>query len=457
MAKLRPKIVKLAKMVGGVAGAMNKIDEKAPEYYALNAVVSDDMADVALVMGLRQPRTFEYIVEKCGKSASETKHLLDKLTYTGVVKVWTDKKDKKDRYFVNIFAPGMLEMMVNNREQLKKHPEIGRAFEEYTRRRLAPMAALFPEGMAMMRVTPVEEAIKDLPGVQPWEKLSYYIDKYDIFSVSDCSCRQSRRVIGEGCGHLEKEICIQMGTGAEYYIRTGRGRQVSREEVKEILKFAEDNGLMHEMPATDGLGESAAICNCCGCSCFSMRIATLFRTPDAIRSNYTAEVDTEECVACGQCVENCPTNALKLGQRLCAKNPLPKNEEPTARDHVWGRKNWNVDYRENREDVAKEGTAPCKTACPAHIAVQGYIKLAARGKYREALELIKKENPFPAVCGRICPHGCEDECTRGDIDEPIAIDEIKKFIADKELDEGTRYIPPKRYHLGNKIAIIGGD
>ena len=81
-----------------------------------------------------------------------------------------------------------------------------------------------------------------------------------------------------------------MGTGAEYYIRTGRGRQVSREEVLEILKFAEDNGLMHEMPATDGLGESAAICNCCSCSCFSMRIATLFRTPDAIRSNFTAEV-----------------------------------------------------------------------------------------------------------------------------------------------------------------------
>ena len=109
MANLRPKIVKLAKMVGGVAGAMNRIDEKAPEYYALNAVVTDDMADVALVMGLRQPRTFEYIVEKCGRSREETKKLLDQLTYTGVVKVWTDKKDKKDRYFINIFAPGMLE------------------------------------------------------------------------------------------------------------------------------------------------------------------------------------------------------------------------------------------------------------------------------------------------------------------------------------------------------------
>ncbi|MGB8452850.1 MAG: FAD-dependent oxidoreductase [Anaerocolumna sp.] len=455
MAELRPKIVKLAKMVGGIAGAMNKIDESAPEYYAFNRIVSDEMADVALTIGLRQPRTLDYIVSKCGKSREETHRLLVKLAEIGVCKVWTDKNDGKDRFFINIFAPGMLEMMVNNREQLAAHPELGKAFEEYTRMRIAPIAPLFPEGLAMMRVIPVESAIEDIPGTKPWERLSFYLDKYDIFSVSDCSCRQSRRVLNEGCGHLEKDICIQMGTGAEYYIRTGRGRQVNREEVENILKFAEDNGLMHEMPHTDGLGESAAICNCCSCACFSMRIATLFKTPDAIRSNFSAVVEAEKCTACGQCVENCPTNALKLGQRLCAKQPLPRQAEITARNHVWTEKNWNKNYRENRRDVAEEGTSPCKTVCPAHIAVQGYIKLAAQGRYSEALALIKGENPFPAVCGRICPHECESECTRGDIDEPIAIDEIKKFIADKELDRSTRYIPPMRYHLNNRIAIIG--
>jgi len=388
MSELRPKIVRLAKMVGGIAGAMNKIDENSPEYYALNCVVTDDMADIAMIIGLRKPRTFEYVAKRSGKSKKETKALLEQLAYTGVAKVWKDKEDHKERFFVNIFAPGMLEMMVNNREQLNEHPEIGKAFEEYTRLRLAPMAAKFPQGMAMMRVIPVEEAIKDIPGTKPWERLSYYLEKYDTFTVSDCSCRQSRRVLDEGCGHLEKEICIQMGEGAEYYMKTGRGRQISREEAKEIIKFAENNGLMHEMPHTDGLGESAAICNCCGCSCFSLRLATLFNTPDSIRSNFTAKVKKENCVACGQCVENCPVNALKLG-------------------------------------------------------------------YHEALELIKKENPFPAVCGRICPHGCESECTRGDIDEPVSIDEIKKFIADKELDGSIRYIPPMRYHLGNKIAVVG--
>jgi NADPH-dependent glutamate synthase beta subunit-like oxidoreductase/NAD-dependent dihydropyrimidine dehydrogenase PreA subunit len=455
MGELRPKIVKLAKMVGGIAGIMNKIDENSPEYYSLNCVVTDDMADIAMIIGLRKPRTFEYIAKHSGKNENELITILNQLTYTGVAKVWMDKEDKKDRYFVNIFAPGMLEMMVNNREQLAKHPEIGKAFEEYTRLRLAPMAAKFPEGMAMMRVIPVESALKDIPDVKPWERLSYYLDKYDTFSVSDCSCRQSRRVIEEGCGHMEQEICIQMGEGAEYYIRTGRGRKITREEAKEILKFAEDNGLMHEMPHTDGLGESAAICNCCGCSCFSLRLGTLFKTPDAIRSNFTAAVNKENCVACGQCVEHCPVNALTLGQKLCAITSAPENKERTPRNHIWHKSDWNLNYRENRQDVSKDGTSPCKTACPAHISVQGYIKLAASGRYLEALELIKKENPFPAVCGRICPHSCESECTRGEIDEPIAIDEIKKFIADKELDEMIRYIPPMRYNLGNKIAIVG--
>lgn len=453
MAELRPKIVKLAKMVGGIAGVMNKIEEESPEYMALECVVSDEQADVALTMGLRKPRTVEYVSKKCNKSIEETHKILMELAVIGVCKVWHE--DDVELFWVNIFAPGMLEMMVNNREQLEAHPQIGKAFELYTRTRLAPMTPMLPEGMAMMRVIPIESALVGVDGVEPWEKLSSYLDKYDTFSVSDCSCRASRRHIDEGCGHLETEMCIQMGSGAEYYIKTGRAREITREEAKEIIHNAEQLGMMHEMPHTEELGEAFAICNCCGCSCFSMRVASMFKTPDAIRSNYTAKVNPENCVACGQCVENCPVNAIQLGQKLCAKTPLPEKKERTARDHMWSIKDYNLDYRENRQNVCEEGTSPCKTACPAHIAVQGYIKLASQGKYMEALELIKKENPFPAVCGRICPHGCESECTRGEIDEPIAIDEIKKFIADQELDSDKRFIPERRHEYGKKIGIVG--
>ncbi|MEG2931456.1 MAG: FAD-dependent oxidoreductase, partial [Ruthenibacterium sp.] len=332
-----------------------------------------------------------------------------------------------------------------------------KAFEEYTRVRIASMAPMLPLGSAMMRVIPIEQAIAGDTKAVSYEQISHYLARYDVFSVSDCSCRRSRRILGQGCGHLETDMCIQMGTGAEYYIRTGRAREITREEALEIMKKAEENGLMHQMPNIEGVGESAAICNCCACSCFAMRVATMFGSYDSIRSNYVSRVDKDKCVACGQCVENCPTNALRLGQKLCAKTPLPESDKnyKKSRDHVWSAKDWNLDYRENREDVAAEGTSPCKTACPAHIAVQGYIKLAALGKFTDALELIKKENPFPAICGRICPRACETACTRGDIDDPIAIDEIKKFIADRELSAETRFIPKKRHEYGKKIAIVG--
>ena len=451
---LRKKIVQLAHMVGGLTGVINKIDENAPEYYSLECCVSDEQADVALVMGLRKRRTIEYIAKKANLSVEKAHKLAMELAQIGVCKVYTDEKGK-EVFMVQIYAPGILEMMVNNAESVKKYPQIGRAFEEYTRLRIAPIAPNLPMGTGMMRVIPIQSAIDGNMKAVPYEKLSYYLDKYDTFSLSDCSCRRSRRILNQGCGHLEKDMCIQMGTGAEYYIRTGRGRQVSRKEVEEILKKAEEAGLMHQMPNIEGLGETAAICNCCACSCFAMRVATLFNTPDAIRSNYVSQVDSNKCVACGQCVENCPTNALRLGQKLCTKTPLKEKTYAKVRDHVWLKKNWNPDYRENRKDVVETGTSPCKTACPAHIAVQGYIKLAAQGKYKEALELIRKENPLPAVCGRICPRKCESECTRGDIDDPIAIDEIKKFIAEQDLDKNRRFIPAKKHDYGKPVAVIG--
>ena len=100
--------------------------------------------------------------------------------------------------------------------------------------------------------------------------------------------------------------------------------------------------------------------------------------------------------------------------------------------------------------------------CPAHIAVQGYINLAAQGRYLDALKLIKQDNPFPAVCGSICNRRCEEACTRGDVDRAVAIDEIKKFVAEQELQADKRYIPKVIPHRGiadpypEKIAIIGG-
>ena len=459
MAQLRPKIVKLAKIIGGASGMLVKIDENAPEYYCMENIVSDDEADIAIAAGLRKERTAGWLAAKVGKTIAEIQPALDNLVYYGVFRRVYSEELGEDTYFMQIFAPGILEMMVNNQPLMAAHPEVGRAFEEYTRLRMQAMGPILPDGYGLMRVIPVESAIEGLPGVTDDERLSYYLNKYDTFSVSPCSCRASRTLLGDGCGHLAEDMCVQMGKGAEHYIRSGRARQISREEAYEIVKRAEENGLMHDIPNIEGSGETSAICNCCACACFGLRAGMMFGARDAIRSNFVAEVDEAKCVACAQCVEVCPGNALKLGQKLCATNDTSAPKYTKITETFNFAKAVNEDYRENREDVLPSGTAPCKAACPAHIPVQGYLKLAAQGRYTEALELIKTENPFPAVCGRICNKRCEAECTRGDVDEAVAIDEVKRFIADHDMHEETRFVPKMVNQIGRpyteKIAVIG--
>ncbi len=459
MATLRPKIVKLAKIIGGPSGIIVKIDENTPEYYCMADIVSDDEADIAIAAGLRKERTAEYLAKKVGKTVAEIQPALDNLVDYGVFRRTYSAEANGDVYFMQIFAPGILEMMVNNKQLLETHPEVGRAFEEYTRLRMQTLGPLLPNGYGLMRVIPCESAIKDNPDAMPYEKLSYYLNKYDTFSVSPCSCRASRTSLGDGCGHLDEDMCVQMGKGAEHYIRSGRARQITREEAMEIILRAEENGLMHDIPNIEEAGDSAAICNCCACACFGLRAGMMFGARDAIRSNFVAVVDEAKCVACAQCVEVCPGNALKLGQKLCATNDTAPPDYVKVTDTVFVKKAFNPGYRENREDTLPSGTAPCKVACPAHIPVQGYLKLAAQGRYTDALELIKKENPFPAVCGRICNKRCEDACTRASVDEAVAIDEVKRFIADHDLNAETRYIPKMVNQIGRpyteKIAIIG--
>jgi NADPH-dependent glutamate synthase beta subunit-like oxidoreductase len=94
--------------------------------------------------------------------------------------------------------------------------------------------------------------------------------------------------------------------------------------------------------------------------------------------------------------------------------------------------------------IEKRGTAPCKATCPAHVSIQGYIALINDGRYKEALKLFKQDHPFPAVCGRVCHHPCESECTRNDVDQPLAIRELHRFLADYEKQSGETYIPEIR-------------
>lgn len=457
----RKNIMNLANMIGrkkpGVEpGGKGSLKWDDPEYVILEAGVTDEMCEVGLALGSYIKKTAADVAAIIGKPEDYCHEQLMKLAEYGAC--FVNNINGVDTFWTETWIPGTMEMIVNNMDNVRKYPVVAYAMEAYGRVRGPMSSGSFPIGVGLMRVIPIESAIDGESRKASYEEISKYLEENSIFSVSNCSCRTDREVMGEGCGHLKEDMCIQMGHAAEYYIRTGRGRQITREEAYEILKKAEENGLMHEIPNTDGSGHTHAICNCCGCGCLSMRTANMFKNVDMIRSNYVSEVDPSKCVACGQCVENCPVNALRLGQSLCSKTPVVTDITTTVtpRDEEWTEDKWNPDYRTNRENVVETGTSPCKTNCPAHIGVQGYIRLAAMGRYRDALELIKKENPFPAVCGRICNRRCETACTRGEIDEPIAIDEIKKFIAQQELNDAHRFVPTKRHDYSDKkIAIIG--
>lgn len=462
MSEPRELILKLGQKITDRIGV--KVTENDPEYWGLAGVVTDEMAEVALAMKVRKPATAKQIAKKCKKSLERTEELLQEMSVIGLIEYNWENKDCHKQYILPMFVPGCAEFMVMNEKQIEEHPEIADFFEQMARLPLEKVTPMVPLGGAGigMHVIPVEQAIPAQQQSASVEHISYWLNKYkDKYAVGACSCRRQQRVRGEGTGDIEGELCIGVGDMADYLVETGKGRYIELDEVLDILKRAEKNGYVHQITNIDGEDKIFAICNCAVGVCNALRTSQLFNTPNLSRSAYRAKVTVENCVACGRCVEYCPAGAAKLGQKLCTKDgaiQYPKQELP---DEVkWGKEKWDPEYRDNNQiNCYETGTAPCKSACPAHLPVQGYIKMASQGRYMDALKLIKTENPFPAVCGAICNRRCEDACTRGTVDEAVAIDEIKKFIAEKELSATQRYIPEVENHEGKlfeeKIAVIG--
>ena len=460
----RECILKLGQMITDRIGHKVTVDD--PEYWGLACVVTDEMAEVALKMKVRKPLTFEQLMKATGKSKEELEPIVNEMCIVGLLEYNWENPEHVKQYVLPMFVPGSAEFTNMNKKQLEEHPELGRFFERMSRLPLEKVTPMVPPGGAGigMHVIPVEQAIGMESQSISIEHISHWLDKYEgKYAASPCSCRASRAKLGEGCGDDPEGWCIAVGDMADYVVETDKGgRYITYDEVMEILQKAEDNGFVHQITNIDGEQKIFAICNCNVNVCNALRTSQLYNTPNMSRSAYVAKVEPENCVACGRCVEVCPAGAVKLGQKLCTKDgpvEYPRQELPD--EAKWGPEKWTIDYRDkNRINCYDTGTSPCKTACPAHIAVQGYLKLAAQGKYREALQLIKRENPFPAVCGRICNRRCEDACTRGTVDQAVAIDEVKRFIAQQDLNAERRFIPdrvvPKL--LGGfeeKIAIIG--
>ncbi len=473
------KLCKLAaKITDVVPHKLLGVKTTDPEYWGLREVLTEPMIDILLKMKQRKHYVFEDL-QKMNKELNpvELQKLLDQMSVIGIIEydygdnyAWDhplEDKPKVKRYMLSYFVPGSAELMNSSEDRIAKNPAVANMFERMTFIPLAGITEMLPPGGGGvgMHVIPVEKAIENEQESIDVEHISHWMKKYEgHISAGICSCRASRAMLGDGCIDDCNDWCIQFGDMADYTVETGRAHYITKERALEIFELAEKNGFVHQITNIDGENKIFDICNCDVKICNALRTALLFNTPYLERSAYTANVTKDKCVACGQCVQNCPAGAVKLGQKLCkADGSEQKYPHAVLPDKIkWGKYAWDENYRSTirATDTWDSGTAPCKVACPAHVPVQGYLKMAHDGKYREALALIKTQNPFPAVCGRVCNKKCEEACTRGKIDAPVSIDAVKKFLAEEERKSKERYVPEKIYpslvgEFKEKIAIIG--
>ena len=446
---------------------LKKITRNDPEYWGLAGVLSDEEAELALKLGVRKPKTLPEIVKLSGMEEKKCEALLEEMSRKGLLEYNWENVAHEKQYVLPMYVPGCAEFFNMNAKILESNPEMGTFFEHMSRLPLEKITPFVPEGGAGigMHVIPVEKAIEMENESVDLEHISYWLSKYEgKYAASPCSCRRSRLTHNEGCADDPEGWCIAIGDMADYVVETQKdGRYITKEEALDIFRQAEENGFVHQITNIDGKDKIFAICNCNVNVCYALRTSQLFNTPNMSRSAYIAKVEKQNCVACGKCVEACPAGAVKLGQKLCDKEgcEITYPRIPLPGDQPWGEHMWSHNYRDtNRINCYDTGTAPCKTACPAHIGIQGYLQLAKEGRYEDALALIKKDNPLPAVCGHVCNRRCEDACTRGTIDEAVAIDEVKRFIAERDLNAETRFIPKKtipslKGGFREKIAIIG--
>ena len=395
----RENLLKLGSMITNRIGLKATADD--PEYWGLAGVMTDEMVEVALKMGVRKPKTIEQLMKLTKMEREPLEKLLTEMAWTGIVEYNWENLDGKNpkhekRWVLPLFVPGSAEFLNMRKSQIDEHPEVAAFFERMTMLPLEKITPMVPPGGAGigMHVIPVEKAIETENESVDLEHISYWLSKYEgKYAKSMCSCRASRAKLGEGCGDDAESWCIGVGDMADYIVETQRGEYITKDEALKIFKKAEDNGFVHQITNIDGENKIFAICNCNVNVCNALRTSQLFNTPNLSRSAYVASVESESCVACGRCVENCPAGAVKLGQKLCTQDgyiEYPRQELPD--DVKWGPEKWSIDYRDrNRINCYDTGTSPCKTACPAHVAVQGYLKLAAQGKAEQTTAFLQLE------------------------------------------------------------------
>lgn len=452
----------LTEVVGIYDKDQGKMGMDSTVYMFFDPILTDEMLEIMRHMKLREKIYVEDLAKRCKLPVDYVAKVTAEIAKLGPIEYWADENGVDMLYLPQLCVGALEWVMVG--DAWWEHPEQALLFEHETFESFTGKGIYLPiTNHGVHRAVPIESAIVNEPKKMEWEELTKLVEKNNpekIFCVGRCVCRQGMEVNGNGSGEPTNEWCTAFGHFGKYLIDTGKAKQITEEEFWNIIKSAEDRGFVHNVANANGV-DIEYVCNCDFRTCYTLRADLYSSNSSMTRGNFVAQVNPDNCVACGRCVERCPMNAVKLGQRLAPTDGSKYyHYQTTPHEYMkWGEDKWHPNYQyERKETWVETGTAPCKTACPAHIGVEGYLKLAKEGRYDDALKLIKYNNPLPAVCGAICNRRCEDACTRGCIDEPVAIDEVKKFLAYRELKAENRYIPAKEPTLidhGAKVAVIG--
>jgi electron transport complex protein RnfB len=247
------------------------------------------------------PEPVAAISERMGREESAVAEILYDMSKKGLI--LRGRIQGHSFYFMAPWVVGIWEFQLKRLNQ-----ENIRLYEKYFEERVVSERPRTKT--AGFRVIPIERQLKDDTEIQPFEKVSEILESSHRFAVADCICRKEAKMMGHGCDKL-MEACMTFDLAAEYYIENGLGREISKEEARDILLKAEESGLVHH--SSNHKDRKIFICNCCGCCCKALAHINKYDNPAAIaHSNYYAVVDEETCTACETCVERCQVNAVRM-------------------------------------------------------------------------------------------------------------------------------------------------
>lgn len=272
----------------------------------LKALFEEEEARVAVNLSCVSPEPPERVAERMGEDPVRVAKILDSMADKGLI--YCNQRGETRWYKLIQVVPGIFELQFMRGEITPRTKELARLFEAYfqSAQKEGKKLPLTP----FARVIPVDKTVSAGIQVFPYETAAYYIDSAHVISVSTCYCRHEKRLLDQGCKNPD-DVCLQFGPFARFLIQRGFGREITREEAHRILQRSRDAGLIHTSNNTRDHVDF--ICNCCGCCCGILQSVKSSTMPSmAAASNYVVQVDQERCVACGECVERCHMEAIRV-------------------------------------------------------------------------------------------------------------------------------------------------